>query len=136
MRIAALVLALALAACGSPETQRVRALMEAPIVPASDAIFGAVIYTNGQLVTSPEDEADWERLRQHAQRLAAAASELVRLAPARDPGEWVRQSETMARATAEALEAMQARNLDGVLQSGSRLYETCTACHAAYIKEP
>jgi hypothetical protein len=109
--------------------------MEAPIVPASDAIFGAVIYTNGQLAAAPSTDAEWERLRQHARRMLAASSELMALAPATDAGEWRRQTDALAMATSAALEAMDAKSLEGVLQAGSRIYETCTGCHAAYLKE-
>jgi hypothetical protein len=136
MRFASLLLAGAVAACGSPETQRTRALMEAPIVPASDAIFGAVIYTNGQLATAPSSDAEWDRLRQHARRMIAAAAELMTLAPQNDPGEWRRQTDALAKASTAALMAMETKSLEGVLDAGSRIYETCTACHATYLKQP
>ena len=70
--------------------------MEAPIVPASDAIFGAVIYTNGQLATAPSSDSEWDRLRQHARRMIAASAELMTLAPQNDPGEWRRQTDALA----------------------------------------
>ncbi len=109
--------------------------MESPIVPASDAIFGAVIYTNGQLASSPRTDADWDRLRQHAGNLVAAAGDLKALAPSDDPAQWIRQSDAMGAASSAALAAMDGRSLDGVLEAGSRLYDSCTACHATYVKE-
>ncbi len=125
-----------LLACSSPQTRQGRALMVAPIAPASDALFNAVIYTNGQLAASPKTDAEWNRLQQHANSLVTAAASLRDLAPAEDPGQWVRQSEALGNAAAAALAAVAARNLDGLLAAGSQLYDTCTTCHTTYVKDP
>ncbi len=135
MRPWALILAGALAGCASPQTRQVGSLMESAIVPASDAIFGAVIYANGQLVSAPTTDADWTRLQAHARNLISAADRLRTLAPSDDPGQWTRQSDALNDASTDALDAMNRRHLEGVLDAGSRIYDTCTTCHTAYVKD-
>jgi len=122
-------------ACSSSQMRQAADLMESPIVPASDAIFNAVIYTNGQLAASPQTDADWDRLRQHSARLATAATTLKGLAPAEDPALWVTQSDALGEASAAAADAITGKSLDGLLQAGSRIYDTCTTCHAVYAKD-
>lgn len=130
------LLTLALSGCATPEFRQASALMESPIVPASDAIFGAVIYANSQLVAAPRTPADWARLQQHARSLHQAAQQLTTLAPSANPAPWREQSGLLAKAAMAALTAVESRNLDGVLESGSRIYDTCAACHAVYAKSP
>jgi cytochrome c556 len=107
--------------------------MQAPIVPASDAVFGAVVYTNGQLARAPSGDAEWDRLGQHATALLDAALRLRTMAPkGSDPSIWVHQSDALAEASQAAVDAVSARSLDGVLDAGSRIYDACTRCHAKY----
>lgn len=121
--------------CASPQAQQTRALMQAPIVPASDAIFGSVVYANGKLTKSPVTDADWDRLEQHAATLLDAALRLRKLAPKEaDPSTWLRQSDALAEASQAAVDASSSHSLDAVLDAGSRIYDACTACHAAYVK--
>ncbi|MEQ1760476.1 MAG: hypothetical protein ABL986_19355 [Vicinamibacterales bacterium] len=133
--IAPLALSLCLVACVPVQTRQAAALMESTIVPSSDAIFNAVIYTNGQLVASPQVDADWARLNDHAQNLRAAGTTLKALAPTDAPADWLHQSDAMRDAATAAMAAIEDRNLDGVLDAGSRLYDTCTACHQRYVPE-
>lgn len=108
--------------------------MQTPIAPASDALFNAVIYTNGQLVAAPRTGAEWQRLGARVTELAAVAPRLKALAPG-DRGEvWATQSDAYAKATSAAAAAIGARNLDGVLSAGGKLYDSCTACHAEYMR--
>ncbi len=69
------------AACSSSGSPAVRAVMRTPIAPASDALFNAVVYTNGQLASAPQTDAQWTRLRDHARSLADAGGTLRGLAP-------------------------------------------------------
>jgi hypothetical protein len=127
-------MALFSAGCRSSDAAAVKALMQTPIAPASDALFNAVVYTNGQLVAAPRTAAEWQRLGQRVSELAAAAPRLKALAP-RDGGTvWATQSEAYAAATTEATAAVAGRNVDGVLSAGGRLYGSCAECHAAYMK--
>jgi hypothetical protein len=47
-------------------------VMDAIIIPSSQAIFDAVVYSNGQLVSSPQTDDDWFNLRIHAIGVAEA----------------------------------------------------------------
>ena len=131
----AAALATALLACSSPQVRQVRSVMESTVVPASDALFNAVIYTNGRLASSPQTDADWDRLRGHAARLSTAAVTLRGLAPAGNPDEWLAQADALGAASSATIEAIDRRNLEGVLEAGSRLYDSCTACHATYVTD-
>jgi hypothetical protein len=111
----------------------VKALMQAPIAPASDALFNAVIYTNGELVEAPGTAADWTRLLGRAHTLAESARTLESLAPAERRQPWVDASRALATAATDAAEAIGRRDPDDLLSSGSALYQACTTCHAAYI---
>jgi hypothetical protein len=107
--------------------------MRSPIAPASDAIFNAVIYTNGQLVSSPQTDEQWNRLRAHAESLRTAAEQMTSLAPESNGAVWIRESAALANAATAAGAAADHRSLDGVLDAGGNIYATCTACHAAYM---
>jgi hypothetical protein len=106
--------------------------MQTPIAPASDALFNAVVYTNGELASAPRTDAQWARLRAQAESLMAAGDSLAALAPGENPDEWRRQSAALAESAAEAAGAVEARSLDKLLDAGSRIYNTCTGCHATY----
>ena len=108
--------------------------MQFPIAPASDAIFNAVVYTNGELAAAPRTAGEWARLRAQADALRTAAQRLADLAPADNPGEWRRQADALARASADAARAVDEESLAGVLDAGGNIYSTCTTCHAAYAE--
>ena len=128
-------LVLCVAGCNAQDSAAVKTLMQTPIAPASDALFNAVVYTNGQLVAAPRTDADWQRLGDRVRELAAVAPRLKALAP-RDSGDvWATESDAYAEATTQATAAITDRNVDGVLSAGGKLYETCAACHAAYMRE-
>lgn len=125
-------LALATLNCSSSDPE-VRALMRDPVAPASDAIFNAVIYTNGQLAASPQTDEQWGRLRTHAESLQSAGGRLMAFAPPDRQAEWQRQSMALIQASADARSAIDNRSLEGVLDAGGKIYATCTGCHAAYM---
>jgi hypothetical protein len=121
--------------CTSPGSAPVRALMKEPIAPASDAIFNAVAYTNGRLVAAPQSDADWSRLRLHAESLARAADALSPLAPDDAGPEWRKQSAALNAAAQDVMRGIEQKDLEQILSAGSSLYATCTGCHAVYVKE-
>jgi len=131
----ALMVAATSAGCSPPGSGQARVLMEQPIASASDAIFNAVIYTNGNLAASPTSDGDWDKLAQQARELQEAAVTLAQLAPRDNPGLWTRQANAMGEASAQVGSAVESRSLNGVLEAGSRLYGTCTSCHAVYAPD-
>lgn len=126
-------LALATAGCSSSDPE-VRAIMQSPIAPASDAIFNAVVYTNGALASAPQTDEQWARLRAHAQSLQEAGGRLLTLAPAENGEQWERQAVALVSSSGEALKAIEAKSVDGVLDAGGKIYFTCTSCHGAYME--
>ena len=132
--ISVCVAALVAAACSSGYPAEVRELMQAPVAPASDAIFNAVVYTNGQLASAPQTDDQWNRLRGHAEALQKSGATLMTLAPRDNPDGWERQSVALVESAGAALAAIETKSLDGVLDAGGRIYGTCTACHGAYME--
>jgi hypothetical protein len=126
-------LALATLNCSSSSSE-VRALMRDPVAPASDALFNAVIYTNGQLAASPQTDEQWGRLRTHAESLQSAGGRMMAFAPPDRQEAWQRQAMALIQASAEARTAIDNRSLEGVLDTGGKIYATCTGCHAAYME--
>ena len=132
--VACSFLAYTCAACFPSYNGVVRELMKSPIAPASDAIFNAVAYTNGQLVAAPSNEAAWTRLREQAQSLSASADRLTTLAP-EDGTEWLKQSAALKTSALQIERAVDQRDLEGFLTAGGNVYAACTNCHAAYIED-
>lgn len=118
----------------SSSSPEVRALMRDPVAPASDALFNAVIYTNGQLAASPQSDEQWRRLRTHAESLQSAGGRMMALAPPDRQEDWQRQAMALIQAAAEARTAIDNRSLEGVLYAGGKIYTTCTSCHEAYME--
>ncbi len=112
--------------------------MQAPIAPSSDALFNAVVYTNGQPVAQPVTDAQWGALVSHARNLATAARQVGEAAPAADGegrADWTRWAVEMAAASEAATRAAEARDVNALLESGGRLYATCAGCHKRFLPE-
>lgn len=112
--------------------------MQAPIAPSSDALFNAVVYTNGQPVSQPVTDAQWGALVTHGRALAAAARQVGEAAPASAADgrpDWTRWSADMVSASEAATRAAEARDTNGLLDAGGRLYATCAGCHKRFIPE-
>jgi len=143
---AALILGAALAArCGSASTPTgqpsfkpvatVDEIMDAIVVPSSEAIFDAVVYSNGELVSMPKADADWFTLRLHALGVAEAGNLLMMAPRARDGGEWLSMSAAMTDAATVVAKAAAAKDVEALLKAGGDMYATCTACHEKYIPQ-
>ena len=74
----------------------------------------------------------WIALRHQAVILAEAGRALT--APGRSRGEdWDAWSIAMSKAAEAAADAIDARDVDGVLFSGGDIIESCTGCHRVYL---
>ena len=109
-------------------------IMDAIVVPGSQAIFDAVVYSNGTLVQAPANDDDWFKLRMQALAVAEAGNLLVMPTRARDAA-WVSLARAMTERAAAAAEAAEAKDLERLLETGSQLYGTCTGCHLKYLME-
>lgn len=104
----------------------VRELMEAMIIPASDALFDVP-------PEAPTDDAEWKRLRYNALILAESANLLLIGDRPRDREVWVRSARTLGDAALDALKAVDGRNIDALLDAGDRILGACTQCHDRHL---
>jgi hypothetical protein len=135
----------ALAGCSRPAPARdgggfkpvatVGQVMDAIVVPASQALFDAVVYVNGELTRSPQTDDEWFQLRMRALAVAEAGNLLLMAPRARDASDWVSMSHAMTDAAMRVEQAADAGNIDLMLQTGGELYTTCTNCHEKYLME-
>ena len=103
----------------------VRDVMDAMIIPASDALFDV-----GR--QAPESGEEWVALRNQAVILIEAGRALT--IEGRSRGEaWDTWSEALSATGQGAIDAIDARNVDGVLDAGNALMDTCTDCHIQYL---
>jgi hypothetical protein len=132
----------ALAACRGPESAGAAAytpvatvdqVMDAIVVPSSQALFDAVIYENGALVQAPTNNDDWFRLQMHALAVAEAGNLLMMPPRARDAGEWATFAHAMVMSGAAAAKAAESKDVDGLLRTGGELYRACSGCHEKYL---
>ena len=108
-------------------------VMDAIVIPSSQAIFDAVVYDNGQLVAAPESDDDWFSLRIHAMGVAEAGNLLMMAPRARDTAEWMTMSGALTDSAMAVAKAAEAKDLDALLKTGGEMYNACTACHEKYI---
>jgi cytochrome c556 len=136
--------AASLSACGEPappasRTDRfvpvasVDGIMDALVIPSSQALFDAVVYVNGEVERAPASDQDWHALQMHALAVAEAGNLLLMPPRAKDGAVWADAANAMTRAAAAASDAAVRHDLDGVLKAGSDLYTSCTDCHRTYL---
>ncbi len=132
----------ALASCGTPTPARadrfvpvasVDEIMDALVIPSSQAVFDAVVYDNGEATRVPASDQDWYALQMHALAVAEAGNLLLMSPRAKEGADWADAANAMTRAGAAAAAATRTHDIDGVLKAGSELYSSCTACHRTYL---
>lgn len=119
------------ASAPNPPTRNVGTMSELMvriIYPASDALF----YIESR---TPKSDSEWGALEGQALMLAESANLLMMPRRARDQKEWMTYSRLMLDAAADALAAAKKRDVDGIVMTGERMLESCTACHKAYRKD-
>jgi hypothetical protein len=110
-------------------------VMDAIVIPSSGAIFDAVVYENGVLVSAPKTDDDWFRLQMHAFAVAEAGNLLLVPPRAKDTGEWATMSRAMTEAAVAVTKAAEAKDLERMLATGSDMYRACVNCHARYVPQ-
>lgn len=141
-------------------TATVEELMRSMIDPAADAVWDAVVIeatADGIVETRPETEGDWLRLRRHAVTLAEASNLLLiegrRIAAPESRSElpgidlhpdaiqelvandwegWVEVSQGLRATSGVVLDAVEARDVDALLEAGTELDLACENCHALF----
>lgn len=145
-------------------TATVEELMRALIDPAADAVWDSVVITStpeGVERRVPDGDDDWLALEHHALRLieagnllqiegrpvaaADSVSELpgIDLEPAdiavrvaEQYGAWLRSARELHDAGVIVLNAVRARSVDAILESGDRLDAACESCHSRFWYPP
>jgi hypothetical protein len=108
-------------------------VMDAIVVPSSDAVFDAVVYENGALVQAPKTDDDWFRLQMHALAVAEAGNLLMMPPRAKDTGEWDMFAHAMVTSGAAVAKAAESKDVEGLLETGGELYRACAGCHEKYL---
>ncbi len=145
-------------------TATVEELMRSVIDPAADAVWDAVVITStpeGIEQEVPDSDDDWLALEHHAVRLleagnllqiegrpiagADSVSELpgIDLEPAdiairvdAQYDAWLRSGRELHDAGVVVLDAVKARSVDALLESGDRLDAACESCHSRFWYPP
>jgi cytochrome c556 len=89
-------------------------------------------------VQAPKTAADWENLEAAAVTLAAGGN--LTMAGGSGPEDqkwtqqedWAKHSQALADAGLVTLQAVQAKDLDGLQKAGDQVLLTCLACHRQY----
>lgn len=110
-------------------------VMDAIVIPASETLFNAVVYSNGELVVAPSNDAEWHTVRMAALAVAESGNLLKIGARLRDREAWITYADAMTTAAIRAAKAAEAKDLDGTLAAGTEVYAACTTCHRDYIDE-
>lgn len=143
-------------------TASLQDLMKAVVDPAADALWesvGTVSTVAGVEERQPRTEEDWQLVRQHAVQLVESANLL--LIPGREvtmPGRqvddahvpgvldsaavkqridadragYVARIEGFREAAAKALQSVDAKSVQSLLDAGGQLQEACEACHVRF----
>jgi hypothetical protein len=142
----------------------VKELMDSIVDPSSDAIWGSVEVVatlEGTVEKQPKTDDDWKTLRRHAVSLIEASNLLlmpgrrvarpgekaedarVDLQPeeieariAQDRSVWVSHAHTLQEAALETLEAIDARSVKALVDTGETLDQACETCHKTYWYRP
>jgi hypothetical protein len=126
---------MAAGAPGLKPVATVSQIMDAIVIPSSQALFDAVVYDNGALVQAPASDDDWFHLQMQALAVAEAGN-LLQLPPrAKDDGDWAAMSLALTDAAAAVGQAAEAQDIEELLRTGGVMYTACAACHRKYVPE-
>ncbi len=117
-------------------TTSVKELMGWMIDPAAGALWaatGSEVTAEGTRDFAPTTDEDWNRLRMYAVTVAESGNLLMLPQRARNQGEWIELSRAMTDKAHAVLEAIEAKDAEGLFAAGGDLYQSCTDCHALYL---
>ncbi len=142
LSIAAAAVLLPLVSCageaGGPPFREVagaRLLMASVIEPAADRIWasaGTIITAEETIELEPQTDEEWLLVRNAAVTVAESGNLLMMDRRKMDDGDWIAWSRQMIDAGDAAMQAADARDVQGVFDSGEQIYFACAGCHAQY----
>ena len=141
-------------------TATIKDLMLSIIDPSADVVWLSVTTVQnatGTVETRPQNDEDWERVKNGAFQLVEAANLLMipgrRVAPAgdksvapgvelepeemqamidKDPEGWNMRATALHTAALQTLEAVKSHDADKVFELGEQIEHACEGCHRAY----
>ena len=141
-------------------TATIKDLMDSIVDPAADVVWGSVTTVSdgsGVLEKAPHSDAEWFDVRLGALRLVEASNLLLvpgrraaapgerseapgdELEPeeidalmAKDRAGWNKRAKDLHDAALEALNAINAKNPQGIFEVGERIERACENCHTQY----
>ena len=109
-------------------------VMDAIIIPNSQAIWDAIVYVDGKLVSAPKTDDDWYNLQMNAYAVAEAGNLLKIGQRAKDNGDWMTYATALTDRSMEAVRAAEKKDIEGLLKAGGNVYNVCTDCHRKYVQ--
>ena len=127
----------AIAGCSTGPTFRpvasIEQIMQASVEPASNAIFDAAAWVNGEQVGGPRTDDDWRLVEANARMLAETGNLLLMGSRLKDETGWVVRTQAMMDAANDAAAAAAAKDTQRIFDAGTKIYLACTGCHLQYI---
>ncbi len=145
--LAAVVAAVALGSCTAEETgppfrevAGTRLLMASVMEPAADHLWasvGWIITPEGEEHIRPQTDEEWTLVRNSAVTVAESGNLLMMDRRKMDDEDWVAWSRDLIDAGDAAMQAADARDVQGVFDTGEQVYFACAGCHAQYwVNDP
>jgi hypothetical protein len=150
----------AAAASSAKAVATVKDVMDFIVIPSSEFVFNSVSSTegpNGPVEKQPRTEEEWTEVKKHALLLSEAGNLLMvpgrhvaspkdksnnpgsELEPAqmdalvaKSPAAFAAKARGLIDATALALKAIDAKNVEGLSDAGGAIDEACENCHLTY----
>ncbi len=113
----------------------VKQIMAAITGPSAGVIYGAVSTTvtaTGITEVAPQNDEEWAAIGNSAAALGESANLLMTDSRAIDKGDWIKFSQQLVVTSKMALKAANEKSVDGILEAGGPINETCDNCHAKY----
>ena len=141
----ATLLALTVAACNSAPaappapTYRpiatTKELMDA-LDPVADAFWepvGTVMTKEGTFDKKPENDEEWQAVRNNAVLMRETGSMLLFPSKAGGNAEWIKQANALIDTTDKAIKAIDAKDPKALFDIGAEVYDSCTNCHRQFM---
>lgn len=117
-----------------------KGMMADHVQPTAEVYWNAVQYisdADGSREIIPENDAEWQRTAQAAQKLKQLGEDLKMTKYAANKGtDWKDFAQGLVDAAGQAEQAAQAHSPEKVLEAGGILYNVCSACHEVYMPAP